>query len=171
MGSIPRTYRTPHGLSDELRELLAHEGTAALSTSNPDGSPQMTVVQFSLGESDQVYIPTVRTTRKVKNIVDRPDVTALVDVGFGWVSCSGPARIIGGTEAADLNRAVYERLLTDEGLATIGRFLEAHEDTTIEITPAKWMSWQGEVMFGWFEEHGIDPGDPAQWMKDFTQPG
>ena len=168
MTSIPHTYRTPHGLSDDLRSLLAHEGTAALGTINADGSPQMTVVQFSLGEGDRVYIPTVRTTRKVKNVIDRPEVTALVDVGFGWVSCTGSARVIEGAEAADLNRGVYERLLTEEGLATIGRFLEAHEDCALEITPTKWLSWQGEVMFGWFEEHGIDPGDPGQWMRDLA---
>ncbi|MEM9610833.1 MAG: pyridoxamine 5'-phosphate oxidase family protein [Actinomycetota bacterium] len=169
MASIPETYRTPHGLGDELRDLLGQATTASLGTINPDGVPQMTVVQFSLGESDRVHIPTNRATRKVSNIIDRPDVTALVDVGFGWVSCTGHARIIDGSEAADLNRAVYERLLSDEGLGTIGRFLEAHEDVTIEITPTKWLSWQGEVMFGWFEEHGIDPGNPANWMRDLAE--
>ena len=168
MTSIPHTYRTPHGLSDDLRGLLAREGTATLATVNPDGSPQTTVVQFSLGEDDRVYIPTVRTTRKVKNAIDRPDVTAIVDVGFGWVSCTGRARIIEGAEAADLNRGVYERLLTEEGMATIGRFLEAHEDCTLEITPTKWLSWLTDVMLGWFEENGIDPGDPGQWMRDLT---
>lgn len=169
VASIPPSYRTPRGLSDDLRSLLAQASTASLGTINPDGSPQMTVVQFSLGESDRVFIPTNQTTRKVSNVIDRPDVTALVDLGFGWISCTGQARIVHGAEAADLNRGVYERLLTEEGLATIGRFLEAHEDCTIEITPTKWLSWQSDVMVGWFEEHGIDPGDPARWMRDLTE--
>ena len=170
MAPIPPTYRTPHGLNDALRGFLAQQGTASLGTINPDGSPQMTLVQFSLAESDQVHIPTIHSTRKVKNIVERPEVTVLVDVGFGWVSCTGPARIVHGSEAAGLNRGVYERLLSDEGLATIGRFLEAHEDCTIEVAPTKWLSWHGEVMFEWFAEHGVDPGDPTQWMKDLSEP-
>jgi uncharacterized pyridoxamine 5'-phosphate oxidase family protein len=169
MASIPHGYRTPHGLSDELRRLLMQEGTVALGTINPDGSPQMTVVLFSLDESDRMHIPTNRTTRKASNIIERPEVTALVDLGLGWVSCTGRARIIQGSEAADLNHRVYERLLTGSGLATIGRFLEAHEDSTIEITPTKWLSWQGIGMFGWFKEQGIDPGNPSEWMRDLTE--
>jgi hypothetical protein len=146
---------------------MAH-AKVALGTINPDGSPQMTVVLFSLGDSDRMYVPTNRATRKVKNVIDRPDVTALVDVGFGWVSCTGRAQIIDGAEAAALNRRVYERVLTDAGLVTLGRFLEAHEDSTIEITPTKWLSWQGAGIFPWFKEQGIDPGNPGEWMRDLT---
>jgi hypothetical protein len=68
---------------------------------------------------------------------DHPDVTALVDLEPGWVSCMGHARMVEGSEAADLNHTVYDSILTEGGRATIGRFLEAHEDTTIEITPSK----------------------------------
>ena len=169
MASIPDGYRTPHGLSDDLRTLLMQKGMVTLGTINPDGSPQMTVVQFSLDESDRMHIPTIRSTRKVRNIIDRPAVTALAEVGFGWVSCTGRARLIEGSEATDINRGVYERLLTEAGLATMGRFLAAHEDSTIEITPAKWLSWQGIGMFPWFKEQGIDPGDPAAWARDLTE--
>jgi hypothetical protein len=140
-----------------------------LGTIGPDGSPQMTLLQFSLDESDRMLLPTVGTTRKVKNILERPEVTALVDLEPGWVSCTGQARILRGGEAADLNLKVYEHILTEAGMATIGRFLEAHEDTTIEITPARWMSWQMNPIFGWFKEQGIDPGDPSEWTKDLTQ--
>ncbi|MEM7286232.1 MAG: pyridoxamine 5'-phosphate oxidase family protein [Actinomycetota bacterium] len=171
MAAIPQPYRTPRGLDDDLRSLLMREGTADLGTVNPDGSPQMTVVQFSLGDEDRMYIPTNGATRKVRNVLERPQATALVDLGFGWVSCTGQARVVQGEEAADLNRAVYERLLTEAGLATIGRFLEAHEESTIEITPTKWLSWQSDVMVGWFEDHGIDPGDPGEWMRDLSGGG
>lgn len=169
MPSIPDGFRTPHGLSDELRHLLVKKSSVTLATVNTDGSPHMTVVQFSLDDSDRMLLPTVRTTRKVKNILDRSDVTALTGVGSGWVSCTGHARIIHGAEAADLNRRVYERVLTDAGRATIGRFLESHEDSTIEITPTRWLSWQMSGMFGWFEEEGIDLGNPGEWMKDLSR--
>jgi hypothetical protein len=85
------------------------------------------------------------------------------------VSCTGHARVIQGSEAADLNRNVYERLMTEAGRATIGRYLAAHEDSTIEITPTKWLSWQMNGMMGWFGEQGIDLGNPGEWMKDLTQ--
>jgi Pyridoxamine 5'-phosphate oxidase len=128
----------------------------------------VTLLQFSLDESDRMYLPTPRTTRKVKNILDRPEVTALVDLGGGWVSCTGPARIIEGAEAADLDRRVYEHILTDAGMVTIGRYLEAAEDTTIEITPTKWLSWDMTRIFEWLNEQEIDPGNPATWIKELT---
>jgi hypothetical protein len=140
-----------------------------LGTINPDGSPHLTLLQFSLDESDRMYLPTNRATRKVKNLHAHPEVTALVDFEGGWVSCTGSARLIEGAEAMDLNRRVYERILTEAGLATIGRSLEAHEDSTIEITPTKWLSWQMTGIFKWFKEQGIDPGDPSEWTKDLTQ--
>jgi uncharacterized pyridoxamine 5'-phosphate oxidase family protein len=166
MSSIPDTYRTPHGLTADLRRLLTSKSSVALGTINPDGSPHMTYLLFSLDDSDRMYLPTPRTTRKVKNIRERPEVTALVDLEPGWVSCSGHARIVEGSEAAELNHTVYDSILTEGGRATIGRFLEAHEDTTIEITPSKWLSWQMNPIFAWFEEHGIDPGNPSGWMAD-----
>jgi hypothetical protein len=101
----------------------------------------MTLVLFSLDDRDRMYLPTPRTTRKVKNILDRPSVTALIAIEGGWASCTGHARILEGDVGADLNLGVRERLFTDTGLATMGRFLEAHEDVTIEIVPSKWLSW------------------------------
>jgi uncharacterized pyridoxamine 5'-phosphate oxidase family protein len=156
-------------LSDDLRRLLVQKRSVSLGTINPDGSPHLTLLQFALDESDRMYLPTTRATRKVRNILDRPEVTALVELESGWVSCTGPARIIEGAEAADLNRRVYEHILTEAGMATVGRFLQAHEDTTIEITPTKWMSWSAGPIFEWFEEQGIHPGNPAEWIKDLTE--
>lgn len=42
----------------------------ALGTINSDGSSHVTLLQFSLDESDRMYLPANRTTRKVKNILD-----------------------------------------------------------------------------------------------------
>lgn len=169
MASIPETYRTPHGLTDDLRRLLNQKRNVILSTIDPDGSPQTTLLQFALDDADRMLLPTNRTTRKVRNIIDRPVVTAIVDLDPGWVSCTGPARIIEGAEAHATNRRCYERSLTEAGLATVGRFLEAHEDATIEITPTKWLSYQMNPIFGWFHEQGIAPGNPSEWLKDLTQ--
>jgi hypothetical protein len=68
-----------------------------------------------------------------------------------------------------LSDDVRQRLFTDAGLATMGGFLEAHEDVTIEITPAKWLSWTMDPIFPWFDEQGIDVEKfEGGWMKDLT---
>ncbi|MCB1247209.1 MAG: pyridoxamine 5'-phosphate oxidase family protein [Acidimicrobiia bacterium] len=164
---IPPTYRTPHGLSDQLRTLIVGERSLVLGTINPDGSPHLTMVLFSLVDGDKVHIPTPHSTRKIKNIQDRPTVTALWTAGDGWVSCTGTATVVEGPNAQHHNAAVRDRLLTESGHATLGRFLAAHEDTTIEITPTTWLSWQFEPIVSWFDENGIDLDEhPGPSMKD-----
>jgi hypothetical protein len=172
MASIPTEYQTPHGLSDNVRQLVLEKSSVTLGTINPDNSPHMTLLLFSLDDDDRLYLPTPRTTRKVRNIRERSTVTALVTIDGGWASCTGQARIVEGDEAADLNRGVRERLFTETGLATMGRFLEAHEDATIEIVPSKWLSWTTDPIFPWFDDNEIDLKDfEGEWMKDLTRDG
>ena len=169
MSSIPNEYKTPLGLTSDIRQLVIEKSSVTLGTINPDGSPHMTLLLFSLDNDDRMHLPTPRTTRKVKNILERPTVTALVTIDGGWASCTGQARIVDGEDAADLNRSVRERLFTETGLATMGRFLAAHEDTTIEITPTKWLSWTMDPIFSWFEDNGINLDDfEGAWMKDLA---
>jgi uncharacterized pyridoxamine 5'-phosphate oxidase family protein len=169
MASILAEYQTPHGLSSDVRQLVLEKSSVTLGTINPDGSPRMTLLLFSLDDHDRLYLPTHRTTRKVRNIRDRSTVTALVTIDGGWVSCTGQARIVEGAAAAALNLGVRERLLTETGLATMGRFLESHADATIEITPSKWLSWTMDPIFPWFDENGVDLDDfEGGWMKDLA---
>lgn len=54
----------------------------------------------------------------------------------------------------------------------MGRFLQFHEDTTIEITPSKWLSWTKGGIIQWIESQGINLEDhPGAWMKDLTSGG
>ena len=169
MPGIPETYRTPHGLSSELRRLVLEKSSVTLGTINPDGSPHMTLLLFSLDDSDRMFLPTPRSTRKVTNVLARPTVTALISLDDGWVSCTGDARLLEGSEAAEINQQVRERLFTGAGLATMGRFLAAHENTTIEITPSKWLSWTSDGIIPWIESQGIDlDAHTGTWMKDLT---
>ncbi|MGI9529829.1 MAG: pyridoxamine 5'-phosphate oxidase family protein [Acidimicrobiia bacterium] len=164
--AIPSTYQTPHGLTDGLRAEVGQEARLVLGTINPDGTPHMTLVLFSLDDRDSLFLPTPHSTRKIKNVRERPPVTALISVRSGWVSCYGTASVIEGAEAERVNRGVRERLLTASGLATMGAFLAAHEDATIKVTPHKWLSWSHEVIDPWIESHGIDASDTADWWKD-----
>lgn len=170
MAPIPNQYKTPHGLSSDIRQFVLEKGSVTLGTINPDGSPHMTLLLFSLDDEDRMYLPTPRTTRKAKNILERPTVTALVTIDGGWASCTGQARVVYGDEAAALNLGVRKRLFTETGHASLGRFLEAHEDATIEITPTKWLSWTMDPIFAWFDDNEIDLDDhEGAWMKDLTR--
>lgn len=172
MPAIPETYRAPHGLNSNLRRLVLEQRSVTLGTINSDGSPHMTLLLFSLDDSDRMYLPTPRPTRKVKNVLAWPTRTALVAIDNGWVSCTGDARLIEGSEAAEINQGVRDRLFTEAGLATMGRLLEAHEDTTIEITPTKWLSWTSDGIDQWIESQGINlEAQPGAWMKDLTSDG
>ncbi|MGB7859546.1 MAG: pyridoxamine 5'-phosphate oxidase family protein [Acidimicrobiia bacterium] len=169
MTPIPETYKTPHGLTDDLRAALLERSSVTLGTTNPDGSPHLTVVLFSLDDEGRVQIPTPRTTRKIKNIRANPLVSALGLLTDGWVACTGTARLVDGNEAAQINRGVRERLFTEAGLATMGVFLEAHEDVTIEIEPTKWLSYSTDPIDGWIEAQGIDASAfDGPWMRNLS---
>jgi len=166
--AIPEAYKTPHGLSERLRNELSEQARLVLGTINPDGSPHLTLVLFLIDADDSLLLPTPRPTRKIKNVRERASVTALVPVRSGWVSCYGEAMVIEGHEAEQVNQRVRERLLTDIGMATMGRFLAAHEDTTIKITPTRWLSWSHDVIEPWMDTNDIDASNPETWWKDLS---
>ncbi len=128
----------------------------------------MTLVLFSMDDRDCLVLPTPHSTRKIRNVRERPSVTALILVRSGWVSCYGVASVIEGSQAERLNRGVRERLLTPSGLETMGRFLAAHEDATIKVTPHRWLSWSHDVIDPWMEAQGIDASDASNWWKDLS---
>ncbi len=168
MSSIPDTYRTPHGLSDQLRREILARSNAVLATVNDDGSPHLTELLFYLDAQDRILLPTPNTTRKVKNILARPTVTVFISVESGWASAAGTARLIEGEEAARLNQLNRERLLTEAGMRTMGLLLAAYEDTTIEITPNRWISWNDGSVLDTITSLGgdVDADPPSTWWKD-----
>lgn len=167
--TIPGPYKTPHDLTDRLRIEVSEQARLVLGTVNPDGSPHLTLVLFSIDGDDCLYLPTPHSTRKIKNVRDRPSVTALITVKSGWVSCYGEATVVEGEEAVRINQGVRERLLTEAGMATMGRFLAAHEDTTIKITPSKWLSWSHDVIDPWMEANDLDISNSENWWKDLSK--
>jgi len=173
MTEIPGPYRTPHGLDAALRQQLLARSNAVLATINPDGSPHLTELLFYLDDQDRILLPTPYTTKKVRNVLARPTVTVFVSVESGWASCTGTARVITGDEAARLNQLNRERLLTDAGMATMGLLLAAFEDTTIEITPARWMSWNDDLVLDTIVSLGgdIETHPPSTWWKDLSAEG
>ena len=170
MSEIPSIYRTPAGLTSELRATLLAQDHVTLATINPDGSPHMTNVWFMLDEAGLVYLAAPAATRKVKNVMARPRATVLAGWDSGWISATGSARVIRGEEAARINRRIQERLLTEAGMATLGEMNLQHEDVSIEISPTKWLSWTSDEIVPKLQAEGVDLDEnpPSTWFKDLT---
>jgi len=173
MSEIPPTYRTPHGLDSDLREQILARSNAVLATINDDGSPHLTELLFYLDDEARVLLPTPHTTKKVKNVIARPIVTVFISVASGWASCTGTARLITGKEAARLNQLNRERVLTPAGMATMGLLLAAYEDSTIEVTPDRWISWNDDLVLDAIIGLGGDvETHPAEtWWTDLSAGG
>jgi len=106
-------------------------------------------------------------------VLARPTVTVFFSVESGWASCTGTARIITGDEATRLHQLNRERLLTEAGMATMGLLLAAFEDTTIEITPGRWIAWNDDAVLDTVDSLGgdIEAHPPSTWWKGLSAEG
>jgi PPOX class probable F420-dependent enzyme len=89
-------------LTDDVRRALTAGRLAHLATTNPDGSPQMSVVWIGL-DGDDIVIGHLMGGRKVQNIRREPRVVLTVEaeganpVGMGnYVMVRGRARLVDG---------------------------------------------------------------------------
>jgi hypothetical protein len=171
--AIHPTYRTPHGLSDEMRGHLGRQGNVVLATINDDGSPHMTELLFLLDEQDRIQMPTPHNTRKFKNLQQRPMATVFFYDQPGWISATGEVELWTGDEAAAANRRNRDRLLTEAGHATIGLLLADQEDTTIVLTPNRWLSWNADTLSTAITELGgdVETHPTDTWFRDLSEEG
>ena len=156
------------GLTNAMREVLNGRYYATLGSINGDGSIHMTPVWF-LFQDDHLYVQSSSTSRKVKNIESRPEVTLMVDVrklgSEKWVYAAGSARILHGEDARGINANILRRYLTESGLEDprVGPVLAAGDDVTIAMAPKTWRSWDmkslDEQFFG-----GILGQSPDKWF-------
>jgi len=165
---IHHTYRTPHGLTNQMRDHLSREGNVVLATINDDGTPHVTELLFLLDDHDRVQMPTPHNTRKYKNLQKRPMATVFFYDQPGWISATGSVELWTGEKAAVANQANRDRLLTDAGHETIGRLLADQEDTTIVLSADRWLSWVGDGMIEAIQNLGgdVDAHPRDTWFKD-----
>jgi len=170
---IHPVYRTPHGLTDEMRDHLGPQGNVILATVNEDGSPHLTELLFLLDDQDRVQMPTPHNTRKFRNLQQRPVATVFFYEQPGWISATGPVELWTGGQAAEANQRNRDRLLTEAGHATIGLLLADQEDTTIVLTPTRWLSWTSDALVPAILELGgdIEANPPGTWFKDLAEEG
>ena len=73
--------------------------------------------------------------------------------------------------AQQLSQSIRDHLLTDAGHATIGKLLDAREDTTIIINPERWLSWNGGGLMDRIIELGgdVEAHLPATWFQDLDK--
>ncbi|MGB6501388.1 MAG: pyridoxamine 5'-phosphate oxidase family protein, partial [Thermoplasmata archaeon] len=126
-----------------------------------------------LFDHDRFYIESASTSRKVENLRHTPAASIRVDArqpGMDrWVSASGTADILSGSEAEEINASILRRYLTPEAIgdARIGPAFAAADDVTIRLTPTAWRSWSArdldERFFG-----GILSQTPERWFLPIT---
>lgn len=89
----------------------------------------------------------------------------------GWRSATGDVEIWTGEKAATANQLNRDRLLTEARHATIGLPLAQQEDTTIVVTPTKWLSRRSDLVTPAIEELGgdTDSHPPDTWFKDLSR--
>ncbi len=155
-------------LSDSMREFLNERHYATLATLNEDGSIHLTPVWY-LFENDCFFVSTGSPSRKVRNILARPQASIVVDSrkleSTRWVSASGSAEIIRGERSKEINTKIDKRYLTKVALEdpSVGPVIEAAGDVTIRLTPHSWQSWDLKSLDDQFFS-GILSQNPQKWF-------
>lgn len=154
--------------TDAIQEFLGLRLIATLGTTNPDGTIQLTPLWF-LYEAGRLYLPTGSASRKARNVAVRPAVSVLIDQRrpdrHRWVSATGAAEIIGGSEAAAINARVRRRYVSITGEETYGQLIADYDDVTIVVTPDRWRSWTPTALDRLAAEHGLSDDQLATWFQ------
>jgi hypothetical protein len=116
-----------------------------------------------------LFIGTNSGSRKARNIEARPAATLLIDTRSAgterWASASGPAEIVRGAEAAEINARILRRYLTMAAIEDprVGPAFAATDDVNIRIRPDTWRTWNSRDLdaqyFG-----GILTATPGKWF-------
>jgi len=149
MADAEEIYRD-HPTDDEIADVLASRGTAAVGTLNADGSIHLAYVIF-LHRDGRLYFETSSVTRKARNIERSGRVTMLVQGAAStgrslMVSLEGTGRILTGDEARQLNHDLRAKYIKPEALDEIDRSWNGFDDVAVELTPRAQRSWTGSVM-------------------------
>lgn len=167
MTRIHPIYQTRLGLDGAAVELLEVGHHTILGTENRDGSVHLTPVSY-LFDKDSVYIETSAASRKARNVSARPRATILVQdhrvEGTAWVSGSGPAVLLEGEPAQQVNRRIRGRFLTERGEDQVGKVMSIYDDVTIAVTPETWMAWDMNALYATFAEHGLSIDEADEWF-------
>lgn len=128
-------------LDDQAREILdTPQQFAVISTIEPDGRPQSSVVWFER-EGEDLLISTVEGRRKHRNLVRDPRVTVLVfdrDQPYRYVEIRGHAQMTaeGGRELIDKFARAYRgepRYTMDDGTDNVRVVVRVAPDKVVSF--------------------------------------
>lgn len=148
-------------LPADVRSMLDGRRIAVLGTKDPDGGVHLVSVWY-LREGGDVLVPTAGASRKARNVERAGEATLLVDsrtsASLRGVTVTGPAEVIRGDRARQLNHRIHARYLSRAALedARVGPVFREGDDVTIRLTPAATTSWdmRAEPLLPIFEEPG-----------------
>ncbi|GAC1417083.1 MAG: TIGR03668 family PPOX class F420-dependent oxidoreductase [Actinomycetota bacterium] len=130
---------------EQQRARVVEARVARLATIDPSGTPNLVPFCFVLNEETMYFCvdrkpKTRRSLRRVENILERPDVTVLVDHyseawdEVWWVRLRGKGRVL--TEGQEY--ALAERMLRD-------KYTQMRDDPpsgcVVAIDITQWRSW------------------------------
>jgi hypothetical protein len=154
---------------EEIDDVLAQRLSAAVGTTNEDGSIHLAYVIF-LRENDRLSFETSSTTRKARNVAARGQATMMVQgtAATGrhlMVAAEGTARILSGVAAQQANHRLRSKYIRPDALDAIDRAWSRFDDVAIEITPVRWRSWTGGLLHAETQLELDIPYDDA-WLSD-----
>jgi nitroimidazol reductase NimA-like FMN-containing flavoprotein (pyridoxamine 5'-phosphate oxidase superfamily) len=149
MATADDVYRE-HPTDAEVADVLEQRMAGALGTVNADGTVHLTYVLF-LHEDGRLYVETSSVTRKARNIERRPTASLLVQGAAStgrnlMVAGEGPARVLHGETAQEINRRLRAKYLVEAAREPIERAWSKLDDVALELRPDRWRSWTGTLL-------------------------
>ncbi len=114
-------------LSERARAFLAEQRFAVLSTINPDGTPQLTVMWYAL-DGDEILMNTKADRKKDQNVRRDPRIAICIEDGYNYVTIAGRAQLIDDQAIAQADiRRLAERYHSAEKVEQMMRNLFGKE--------------------------------------------
>lgn len=130
----------------DLEALLLERHIAALGTLDEDGRVHVVPLWYRW-DGDRILLPTGSRSHKGRNIARHPYASVMIHkavagADVAGVLIRGPVRVIEGRQARDLNRSIYLRYITPEGLAqpAVSEGLRG-DDITLSVAMDEVISW------------------------------
>mgnify|MGYP006270006639 CR=1 FL=1 len=137
----------------KLETLLNGRHIATLGVTRPDGSIHQTSVWY-LWEDGALWIPTSSEAAKAKHAISSGRASLMIDSRergpLRGATTDGPVEVVGGEQAAALNRRIGFRYMSEEAMADprVWEPMKVRDDITLKITPTRWYRWDMEEWFG-----------------------
>jgi PPOX class probable F420-dependent enzyme len=152
---ISHDVYTDHPTDAEIDDVLGQRLAGAVGTLNADGSIHLAFVIFRF-EDGRIWFETASTTRKARNVAERPTVSFLVQgtASTGrslMVAFEGDAEVVSGDAAHAIHHRIRSKYLKPEALPSVDAAWDAMDDVAIAVVPRRRRSWTGTTLAAYTE--------------------